>query len=361
MRVLQIINSLNTGGAEKLVATSLPLYIRKGISMDLLTLSNKKTDLRGALENQYNGKILDLTAGSLYNPLLVFKIIPYLKNYDLIHAHLFPTLYWVVLAKWLSFSKVKIVYTEHSTYNRRRSSSVFKILDKFIYKKLDTIVSISDAVGDNLKKHLGFNKVSFQNIANGVDIHLINSAKPYPKDTFFEKDDFLLIQVSSFRKPKDQNTVIRALKMLPENIKLILVGDGGLIDDSKNLVAELKLQQRVLFLGNRNDIPRLLKTADIVILSSAYEGLSLSSIEGMAASKPFIASDAPGLREVVFNYGLLFETGNNEELAKEITRLYNNETEYKEISLKCFERSQDFDIDEMIIKYIQLYKHTVNA
>jgi glycosyltransferase involved in cell wall biosynthesis len=361
MKVLQIINSLNTGGAEKLVATSLPLFINKGISVDLLTISSNKTALRKELEKDYHGSLFDLTSGSLYNPLLIFKIIPYLKNYDLIHAHLFPTLYWVVLAKWFSFSKVKIVYTEHSTYNRRRSSPIFKILDKFIYKKLDAIVAISDAVGNNLKEHLGFSKFSFHIIANGVDINLINSAKPYPKDTFFNANDFLLIQVSSFRKPKDQNTVIRALLGLPENIKLILVGEGGLVEESKNLVAELKLNQRVLFLGNRSDIPRLLKTADIVLLSSEYEGLSLSSIEGMAASKPFIASDAPGLREVVFNYGLLFETGNNEELAKKIARLYNNEVEYKEISLKCFDRSKNFDIDEMVNKYIQLYKRIVNA
>lgn len=360
MKVLQVINSLSIGGAEKLVANSLPLLQKNQLSIDLLTLSNKRTDLYKVLKKKFEGNIVGLTSSSIYNPLLIFKIIPYLRKYDLVQVHLFPALYWVVLAKTFSFSKIKVVYTEHSTYNRRRSNFFFKILDKLIYNRVDVVVAISDLVKENLLNHVESKMFEVETINNGIDIEAIFKSKPYSKSDFFEINDFLLIQVSSFRYPKDQNTLIRSLKYLPENVKLLLVGQGNLMKESISLVKHLQLTSRVVFLGNRNDVPRLLHTADIVVLSSVYEGLSLSSIEAMAAAKPFIATDAPGLTEVVSGYGVLFEIGNEKELAQKIQLLYYNKEEYLKVAKKCYCRSKDFDIQIMIKKYLNLYNRVVN-
>ena len=107
MKVLQIINGLSTGGAEKLLVDSASFYVKKGLSMDVLSLSRKRTPFWEELEKNLNSEIFGLTDKSIYNPILIFKLIPYLKQYDIIHLHLFPTLYWVVLAKYLSFSNVK--------------------------------------------------------------------------------------------------------------------------------------------------------------------------------------------------------------------------------------------------------------
>ena len=84
------------------------------------------------------------------------------------------------------------------------------------------------------------------------------------------------------------------MQLLPLEVKLVLAGEGVLKKKCQDLVETLKLKERVVFLGLRMDIPQLLKTADVVVLSSKYEGLSLSSIEGLAAGKPFVASDVPG-------------------------------------------------------------------
>ena len=107
------------------------------------------------------------------------------------------------------------------------------------------------------------------------------------------------------------------------------------------------------------DVPRLLKTSDIVILSSIHEGLSLSSIEGMAVGKPFIASNVPGLREVVQGIGLLFEKGNSKELANHIMKLLNDENYYNEIAHKCYKHAQNYDINKMVNSYIEIYKTLV--
>lgn len=360
MRILQVINRLGPGGAEKLILDTVPRYQKKGLYVDVLLLQDKKTKFRSQLKEISTGKIVGLTEKSMRNPFLIFKIIPYLKKYDVVHLHLFPTLYWVVLAKLVSFSKVKLVYTEHNTHNRRRDNLIFKMLDRFIYKQIDCIVTIADEVDLNVKKHLNLNENKFQQIENGVDVNYYHSAIPYAKDKFFSNNDFILIQVSSFRWQKDQKTLIESLQYLPDNIKLLLVGDGPLIDDSKKLVEKLNLTGRVKFLGNRYDVPQLLKTTDVVVLSSRHEGLSLSNIEGMSVGKPFIGSNVPGLKEIVKGYGLLFEQGNDKELAELIMSLYTNPKLYKKIADQCFERAKEFDINKMVDQYVELYKEIIN-
>ena len=104
------------------------------------------------------------------------------------------------------------------------------------------------------------------------------------------------------------------------------------------------------------DVPQLLKTADIVVLSSKFEGMSLSSIEGMASGKPFIASDVPGLSEIVKGAGILFPLGDEKKLAAEILRLANDSAYYGKIATQCFNRAKEFDISNMVNKHIALYQ-----
>jgi glycosyltransferase involved in cell wall biosynthesis len=353
MKVLQVITSLYTGGAEKLLVDSIPLYRSKGIDMELLLLNGTKTPFFKTLEEQ-NIPIYALNQGNIktiYNPLLIFRIIPYLKKYDIVHVHLFPTLYWVAIAKLFSFSKVKLLYTEHSTNNKRRQKTIGRIFDRFIYARYKFIVSISNGVDVNIKSHLSFNEGKFRIITNGINLFPFIHSKI--ETSSIKKT---IIQVSSFQYPKDQATLIRSVSYLPENVRIVLVGDGENRPKCENLVKELNLENRVSFLGVRMDVPQLLKSADIVVLSSHYEGLSLSSMEAMASGKPFIASDVPGLREIVAGAGLLFPAGDEKILAERINALLSDSDYYKKVAKACCERLKEYDINKMVDQYIGLYK-----
>ena len=360
MKILQIINSLATGGAEKLIVDTVPLYQEKGIEMDVLVLVGKHYPFYKKLEASSTGNIFSLGLKSVYNPLAIIKIIPFLKKYDIVHVHLFPVQYFVVLAKWLSFSKTKLIFTEHSTSNRRLKNKIFKSFDKYIYKGYSKIICITKEIQVIILAHTGFSKDRTELISNGVPVFEYNQAVPFDKtDLKFEITDKLLIQVSSFQEPKDQKTLIKSIVHLPAFIKLILVGDGVLKQECENLVKKLQLEKRVFFLGVRTDVPRLLKTADIVVLSSKYEGLSLSSIEGMASGKPFIASDVAGLSEVVSGAGVLFTQGDENELAQKIMELFNDERQYQAVAKSCEMRANQYDIKNMIAQHISLYESLV--
>ena len=107
----------------------------------------------------------------------------------------------------------------------------------------------------------------------------------------------------------------------------------------------------------RTDIPQLLHTADVIIMSSHYEGLSLSSIEGMACGNPFIATDVDGLHEIVYGYGILVPHHDNKKLAEEIQKLSTDVSSRKKVISLCQQRAKQFDIKLMTTSYNKLYNN----
>jgi glycosyltransferase involved in cell wall biosynthesis len=362
MKIVHIINSLASGGAEKLLLDTIPIYKKKGIDVDLLVLNGTPSPFMQALQETGCCSIYSLGLKSVYNPIQVFKLIPFLKKYDIAHVHLFPSQYWVVLAKVLSFSNIKLIYTEHSTSSRRTRNRLFKYIDPFFYRQYDKIICISEEVYSVVKNHTALSNSKIEIIHNGVVLEKFKNSTAIDMHNFFVNADLnikILIQVASFMEPKDQKTLIKALDYLSDEIKLLLVGEGKLQKECKVLVHTLKLEKRVLFLGLRMDVPQLLKTADVVVLSSKYEGLSLSSIEGMASGKPFVASDVPGLQEIVEGAGVLFKQGDAKDLANKIERLLKNEVYCQEIVSSCLKRASQYDIQNMVDKHLHLYQTIV--
>ena len=163
------------------------------------------------------------------------------------------------------------------------------------------------------------------------------------------------MQIAGFRYQKDQKTVIRSLKLLPEHIHAYFVGDGVFKDECIELAQNIGVSERTHFMGARTDVPELIKAADIVVMSSHWEGFGLAAVEGMAASRPTIASDVDGLREVVKDAGLLFEQGNESDLADKVMKLVDDKQLYEQIAHQCFDRAQKYDISVMVGGYIKVY------
>lgn len=356
MKLLHVINSLSTGGAEKLLVDILPLLVGRGITIDLLLLDGTCSPFLRQLKETNCCNVYILGKSSVYNPLLIFRIIPYLKKYDIIHVHLFPAMYWVAIAKIISFSKSKLIFTEHNTVNSRIGNIVFRQIDKIIYKAYRKIISITSDV-----KHVLITKLNLKDdkcivVNNGINLSKISNAVALSKkDYSILPDAKILIQISRFNKQKDQVTLIESMKYLPENIILLLVGDGYLKQECELLVSNLRIENRVLFLGIRMDVPELLKMSDVVVQSSHWEGFGLAAVEGMAAKKPVIASNVPGLGEIVNGAGLLFEKGDNKQLGGLITDLLNNKKYYDEVCERCYQRAQKYSIDLMVSKTMDIY------
>lgn len=364
MKVLHIINNLGSGGAEKMLVDLLTrIKATLDIEVDVLLLTAKKNVYYELLRNS-GINISIIKYNNMYDPRNIIAIRNKIVKgeYDVVHSHLFPTQYWVAFAKSiLKGNSTNFFTTEHSTYNRRRSLTFISPLERYMYSKYDKIISVNEETEKSLKCWFG-NKDSLTDrltvIENGIDLDKIKNAKAYNKSDLIggiNENIKLLCMVGRFSEAKDQGTLIRAIKKLPDDIHLILVGEGPLISGCKALAVDLEVADRVHFLGFRNDVYEILKTSDIIILSSHWEGLSLSSIEGLASEKPFIASDVPGLREIVDGYGISFERGNVNQLVESINELLSDNMYYNSIIDRCIKRSKEFDIDNMISKITAMY------
>jgi len=359
MRVLHIINSLGYGGAEKLLVDSIPKYIEKGISIEIFVLDNSRTSFYEELEELHQVKIhFTKKRYNIYNPVFILILRKFIVKYDVIHVHLFPTVYWLSLSSFFLKYNTRFYLTEHNTENRRRKIALFKYLDRLLYKKFDKIIAISDSVKINLESHLGNTYRNIIVINNGIDTKKIDHATPYSKrELSIPEESVVLIQVSSFTLQKDQDTLIRAVALLGDNVHLLLVGDGPTKKSKIELSESLNLEKRIHFLGYRTDVPRLIKTADISVLSSHYEGFGLAIVEGMAAANPCLGSDVPGLSQIVKNAGIVFKPSDHIELKKSLDKLISNKIYFNQIKVKCFNRAKQYSITLMIDQYINLYLH----
>ena len=190
-------------------------------------------------------------------------------------------------------------------------------------------------------------------IHNGVDV----SRFLKPIGDISNKNEYVITMVAAFRPQKDYDTLLRAMTHLTNNFRLRIVGGGDPHEGGrvKAYCTQLGLDDRVVFLGIRSDIPDILENSDVVVLSSHWEGLSLSSIEGMASGRPFIASDVDGLHEIVKGAGILFPEGDDQELAIQIQNLCEHPAEYQRIARQCQERARQYDISVMAENYLNLY------
>ena len=358
LRVLHIINSLETGGAEKLVLDTVPLLVKRGHTVNVLLLNGKETPFFKSLTVLGCCEIFVL-GKSYYNPFYILAIGKYLSEYDIVHAHLFPTQYFSAFAKLFFSVKTKLVFTEHSTTNTRLAKPIFKSLERFIYRQYNKVICITSNVKEVLVDKLSIPSDTLCIIENGIKLDDIQMATSRHRSEFgYQKDDVLLIMVAGFRKEKDQDTVIKALQLLPANYHLILVGDGERRNELMNLVGRLNVLERVRFLGARSDVPRILKLANIAVLSSHWEGFGLAAAEAMAAGIPVVASNVPGLGQVVEGGGILFERENAEELAAILYRLITDRRLYLDTVNNGIQKAKQYDIEKMVMKTEELY-HTL--
>ncbi|WP_304957265.1 glycosyltransferase family 4 protein [Bacteroides caecimuris] len=345
MKLLHIISSLEIGGAQRLLADLLPIQIKHGLDVDLL--------VNAQVDNEFNEKIkraginiISLDSHNIYSLSNIIRLRKIISSYDIVHVHLFPSLYWAAIAS--AGLKVKMVYTEHSTSNRRREKTYFRPIEKLIYKRYDRIISISRQTESALQQWLQSSDKRFVVIENGVDIGRFSAiCRPViPKS---------LIMVSRFAASKDQETLIRSMKYLDKDIVLHLVGDGDNLEHCRSIAKNEGVSDRVMFLGARSDVAELITEAYIGIQSSNWEGFGLTAVEIMAAGKPVVVSDVDGLKQVVEGAGEIFHKGDARELALKISRLLEDKSYYEATAANCKRRSACYDIELMAGKYENLY------
>tara|TARA_B100001248_G_scaffold261990_1_gene255429 strand:+ start:2124 stop:3170 length:1047 start_codon:yes stop_codon:yes gene_type:complete len=343
IKLCYLLNNLEEGGAQNLVSN---MATCKKIEVTIIIFkASKKCFLKEKLrQNKIN-------IYCLFDISNLNKIITSIINCELLHVHLFPSLYLYALIP------KKKIFTEHNTFNRRRKFKFLKKIESFIYNKFDQIICISNPTKTELQKWIGYND-KIKVIENGINFKEFSLSKRVKNENECKK--FINIAMSGrFVPQKDQKTLIKSLRNMPENYYLILFGKGPLENQLKILVNKLDLKNRVIFKGWVKDINKELENIDLYIQSSNWEGFGLSILEAMAKGIPVLASKVAGLDQIVGCEKYLFEKGNTDELVTKIKTILNTQKNYMEASEFARKRSTNFSYESMINSYLNIYKNTI--
>ena len=274
MRVLQVIDSLAMGGAEVLLTQLHAGFHERGIECEYYLLKSANSTLeRGLLER--GARVHVPLNASVYSPLHVLALHAHLRanTYEIVHVHLFPAQLWVALAASMTRTNTIFFTTEHNTTNRRRAKW-FRGFDRFLYAHYAGIACISQATLTSLVQWCPEVSKRVIECPNGIDVDEFASATALDRASVFSVPETTPVRTYSWpsresegsRNPNPSDFRVR-------NVHLAIVGTGCNLGKLQLLADTLGVSERVQFLGIRRDVPHLLKTADIYVQSSRWEGL----------------------------------------------------------------------------------------
>lgn len=362
MKILHIVNDHVTGGVRTLVLELALYQKRKGNDVTILSLLDSPhiAEESEMLKREKGIYLHMIGRQCLYNPLKILTLSREMKKYDVVHVHQFPNQFFSKIAYTLLDKKKRpyFITTEHSTFNNRRKYNLLRPFDRWFYKTYNKIVCISKAAEINLKEWLKSNKLDEKiiTITNGVNILKYKDAvNKLPKVIDYDDAKKYIVMVARMAYPKDPRTLVRSLKYCPQNVDLIFIGDGELNQSINDEATVMNMENRIHILGNRNNVPQLLKGGHIGVLSTKWDGFGLVAVEYMAAGLPVIVSDVDGLRDVVGDKDALFHYGDEKDLGKKISRLVEDEDYYKEKKNYSENRCKLFSVDKMNEEYMKVY------
>jgi glycosyltransferase involved in cell wall biosynthesis len=357
MRVVHVIDSLNRGGAEVMLTAMAPHFQKCGITCDIIALIRRPSPLEQLLFES-NIHLRFTGVGNLYSPRQILVLGKWLREYDMVHVHLFPAQLWAVLASSRWKSRIPIVTTEHNTWNARRRWWL-RPVDRWMYPYYERIACNSEATAKSLIEWCPNITEKVIVIPNGIPLASFENAKPVELADV-PSDVMRLVFVGRFEAQKDHATLLRALTSIL-NAHLIFVGDGPLRSNLERMAQSLGVWNRVTFLGWRQDVASVLKASDIYVHSTNSDGFGIAACEAMAAGLPVVASDVPGLAQVVAGAGILFPTGDDKTLARTLNSLIESPERQREMREASLRQARQWSIENTVDGYIRMYRSVLQT
>jgi glycosyltransferase involved in cell wall biosynthesis len=303
IRVLQLIDGLNIGGAEMIL-----LDLSKGLRERGVHVSIGYST-PGRLADTLTSDGFDLTRLPRLmriDPLLFINIYRLIKRVrpHIVHTHLFKSDFHGRLAARLAGVPV-VISTLHST-DRWAQKFPLGLLYGWTARFADRIIAVSDDLRVFHMEHTHVSEEKFVTIENGVDLtrHTYSDVarRKLRKEFRVEETDILFGIIGRLTPPKDHKTFLQAASKVKKKIKearFLIVGDGPLRQNLESRSLDLGLQGALEFTGFRDDIPEIMSALDILVFSSEWEGLPVTLLEGMATSRAIVATAVGGIPAVV--------------------------------------------------------------
>jgi glycosyltransferase involved in cell wall biosynthesis len=288
---------------------------------------------------------------------------------EVLHAHQYSPFFYAALAKVLSNplraltpagTRVKLIFTEHGRHYPDHVSFQRRFGNRCLLDRMaDSVNAVSQFSADSLAHVDGFSRGRIEVIENGIDLakFTLNSSPPSDLDPARR----YIVNVARFHPVKDHATLLRAFQKLAPahpDVDLVLIGDGELRQNLAHLSQEFGIQDRVRFLGIRNDVPAILHASAAFVLTSLSEGAPLTLLEAMAARLPVVVTAVGGMPEIVREgvEGLLAPRQDVDKIAACLDRLLRNAEMASTMGAAGARRVREsYTIDRTVDRYYALY------
>ena len=345
--ILHISRTMDIGGAERIVY-QLSSDLKDEFDSVHVASTGGLWESELAAQGIQHHKILDIDSK---NPVTVLKLLFSIhqiikqKGITIVHTHHRMAAFYIRLLK-LVHPKLIHVYTAHNVFKDKLPLYGFAL-------KNAKSVAVGEAVNKNLKEDVGI--TDSRVIYNGVVL----------KETDDQVDEIIsyggikLGCIARLSEQKGLTYLLDAMSLLTiKDIRLFIVGEGELREELENKVKELDLQDSVIFLGYRKDIVECINSFDFCVLPSVFEGFGLVAIEAFMNSKTLVATDIPGLNEVVTNKnGVLVPAKDPAALASAIDKLATDATLRQELASQAKKDYENkFSYPLFLENYRELYR-----
>jgi N-acetyl-alpha-D-glucosaminyl L-malate synthase BshA len=302
-----------------------------------------------------------------YELALSSKLVDTVKLHkiDILHVHYaIPHAYAGYMAKKMLKEEgieIPMVTTLHGTdITLVGSHPFYKPAVTFSINKSDVVTSVSESLKADTLRLFDIKK-NIEVIPNFID-----TAKSHVSFTDCQRsqmandDEKIITHISNFRKVKRVGDVVKVFFKIQEKIpaRLLMVGDGPERERAEKIARRLGIEERVVFLGNSNEIEKILCFSDLFLLPSEKESFGLSALEAMSFGVPVISTNTGGLPEVNQQgfSGFLSEVGDIDEMTEKGLYILSDEKRHKSFKANAKQAALKFDVDKVVLQYEAVYE-----
>lgn len=287
---------------------------------------------------------------------------------DVLHVHYaIPHAYAAYMAKKMLLDigiQIPMVTTLHGTdITLVGSHPFYRPAVTFSINHSDRVTAVSESLRNDTLRLFDIKK-KIDVIPNFIDTNKIKAkGKPCERSLLAEKDEKILTHISNFRPLKRILDVIAIFEGVQPKVKskLMMVGEGPEKIKAIQYVKEKNLQDQVLFLGNSNEIDKILCFSDLFLLPSEKESFGLSALEAMAHGVPIISSDAGGLPEVNLHEktGFISKIGDTQDMVQNALSLLENEEKHQTFKKQAQHHAEKFNLETIVNQYETIYADAI--
>ena len=375
VKILYIIGTLDLGGAERQLV-ALAKGLDRSRFLPLVFCLTATGPLAADLEEAgIEAKCFGLRGLKVWrNPIRIARYLLALftdlkkEEPEIVHGLLFHA--YILGTFAAKIARVPIVITSRRSLGHFKAGKPHSLLaERLVNRMTDLIIANSEAVKQDVVRQEKVEPSKVRVVYNGIDPSLYDvPADPALRASLGIPEEAKVVGViANLIHYKGHCFLLQAWQTVKQKIpgaRLLLIGDGPLRGELEALVKELHLEEEVLFLGSRQDIPQLLALMDVAVLPSLEEGFPNAVLEAMAAGKPVVATNVGGVPEAIIHEetGFLVPPKDPKALADAIIRVLSD----PELAMNMGKAGRDrvireFSLDRMVRSIEQVYEELTQA